>query len=96
MLQFTVIVLYKERAMLLCKLKSYANLVNSTTSSETIASTLPVTRCECERSVSQLRYLKTYLRTIMREERLNGLAMMYVHRNVIGDAMTLLVNFQDD
>ena len=47
-----------------------------------IACTLPVTSTECERSVSRLRYLKTYLRSTMVEERLNGLAMLYVHRDI--------------
>ena len=47
-----------------------------------IACTLSVTSAECERSVSQLRYLKTYLRSTMHEQRLNGLAMMYVHRDI--------------
>ena len=47
-----------------------------------IASTLSVTSAECERSVSRLRYLKTYLRSTMLEERLNGLALMYVHRDI--------------
>ena len=37
-----------------------------------IACTLSVTSAECERSVSRLRYLKTYLRSTMTEERLNG------------------------
>ena len=44
-----------------------------------IAWTLPVTSAECERSVSRLRYLKTYLRSTTTEDRLNGLAMLYVH-----------------
>lgn len=44
-----------------------------------IACTLSV---ECERSVSRLRYLKTYLRNTVTEERLNGLAMLYVHRDI--------------
>ena len=34
-----------------------------------IVSTLPATSCECERSISVLRRLKTYLRTTMAEER---------------------------
>ena len=41
--------------------------------------TLPVTSCECERSISVLRRLKTYLRTTMGQERLTGLALMHVH-----------------
>ena len=41
--------------------------------------TLPVTSCECERSVSVLRRLKSYLRTTMGQDRLTGLALMHVH-----------------
>ena len=44
-----------------------------------IVSTLPVTSCECERSISVLRRLKTYLRTTMAEKRLTGLALMHVN-----------------
>ena len=46
-----------------------------------ILGTIPVTSCECERCVSVLRRLKTYLRSTMLQERLNGLAMMSIHRN---------------
>ena len=41
--------------------------------------TLPVTSCECERSVSALRCLKTYLQSTMGQERLSGLALMHNH-----------------
>ena len=41
----------------------------------TIVDTLPVTSCSCERSCSTLRKLKTFNRTTMLEERLNGLAL---------------------
>ena len=43
-----------------------------------IVSTLPATSCECERIISVLRRLKTYLRTTMAEERLTGSALMHV------------------
>ena len=46
-----------------------------------ILGTIPVTSCECERAISVLRRLKTYLRSSMTQERLNGLAMMSIHRN---------------
>jgi len=42
---------------------------------------LPVTTATAERSFSTLRYLKTYLRNSMGEDRLNGLAHMFVHKN---------------
>lgn len=41
--------------------------------------TKPVTTCECERSVSHLRRLKTFLRTTMDNDRLNGLALMHIY-----------------
>ncbi len=44
-----------------------------------VTCTLPVTSCECERSVSVLRRLKTYLRTTIGQERLTGLALMHIH-----------------
>ena len=37
-----------------------------------IIGTLAVTSCECERSFSALRRLKTYIRSTMVAERLNG------------------------
>ena len=40
---------------------------------------VPVTSCECERSVSRLRRLKTYMRSTMGQDRLNGLALMHTH-----------------
>ena len=38
--------------------------------------TLPVTTCECERSFSQLKLIKTCRRSTMTDDRLNGLAIM--------------------
>ena len=48
-----------------------------------ITGTLPVTSCECERSFSALRRLKTYTRSTMVAERLNGLALLHVHKDII-------------
>ena len=47
-----------------------------------IACTLPVSSAECERSVSQLQYLKMNLRSTTTEDHLNSLAMLYVHRDI--------------
>ena len=44
--------------------------------------TLPVTSCECERSISMLRLVKSPLRSSMGQDRLNGLAMLYYYRSV--------------
>jgi hypothetical protein len=47
-----------------------------------VMATLPVTSCECERSISMLRLVKSPLRSSMGQDRLNGLAMLYYHRLV--------------
>lgn len=44
--------------------------------------TLPVTNAEAERSFSVLKRIKTYLRSTMVEQRLNGLALLAVHREL--------------
>lgn len=43
---------------------------------------LPVTTCDVERSFSALKRVKTAARSSMGEERLNGLALPYVHRDM--------------
>ena len=58
-----------------------------------ILGTIPVTTYECERSISSLRRLKTYLRSTMGEERLNGLAALYVHNNIPVDLEKIIDNF---
>ena len=50
-----------------------------------IACTLPVTTCENERSNSQLKLLKTYLRSTMTEKRLSSLALTKIHRDIVAD-----------
>ncbi|KAK0137692.1 Zinc finger MYM-type protein 1 [Merluccius polli] len=47
-----------------------------------IAVTLPVTVASAERSFSKLKLLKTYLRSTMTQERLNGLALMSINQEV--------------
>ena len=42
---------------------------------------IPVTSCESERSFSALKRLKSYTRTTMGQDRLNGLALMHIHRD---------------
>ena len=48
-----------------------------------IIGTLPATSCECEISFSALGRLKTYTRSTMIAERLNGLALLHVHKDII-------------
>ena len=47
-----------------------------------IMCTIPVTSCEAERSFSALRRLKTFLRSTISEDRLNGLALLNIHRDI--------------
>ena len=60
-----------------------------------IAYTLPVTTCETKRANSQLKLLKTYLRSTMTEERLTSLAMIKIHRDRVAnlDFDKLVVDF---
>ena len=44
--------------------------------------TLPVTTATNKRSFSALKYLKTYLRNTTKEVRIDGLALLYVHRDI--------------
>jgi hypothetical protein len=43
--------------------------------------TIPVNSCQCERSFSCLKRLKTYLRNSMGQERLSGIALLNIERN---------------
>ena len=45
----------------------------------------PVTTCECERSFSALRRLKTWLRNSMSQQRLNHTSVGNVHRNLLDE-----------
>ncbi|CAH1111156.1 unnamed protein product [Psylliodes chrysocephalus] len=47
-----------------------------------IMATLSVTTFSCERSFSSLKFLKNYLRNATSEDRLNGLALMYIHPDI--------------
>lgn len=58
-----------------------------------IFSTLPVTTCTPERTFSTLKRLKTYLRNSCNEERLTGLALMSVHRDINIDNEEIINTF---
>ena len=47
-----------------------------------ILAVLPVTTCSCERSISALRRMKTYLRSTMTQERFNGLAFLNCYMSI--------------
>ncbi|XP_060864369.1 52 kDa repressor of the inhibitor of the protein kinase-like [Metopolophium dirhodum] len=48
----------------------------------TILSVIPITTASAERSFSSLKRIKTYLRSTMSQERLNGLAMLHINKNI--------------
>lgn len=52
-----------------------------------------ITSVECECFISHLQFLKTYLHSSMDEERLNGLTMLFVHRDIICIADMILDYF---
>jgi hypothetical protein len=58
-----------------------------------IFSTLPVTTCSAERAFSAMKLLKTYLRNAMSDERLTGLALMYIHPEIDIDPHTVVDRF---
>ena len=45
--------------------------------------TIPITVASAERSFSKLKLLKSYLRSTMTQERLNGLALMTIESNIL-------------
>ena len=47
-----------------------------------IFATLPVTTASSERSFSALKMLKSYLRATMTQQRMNGLSMLHVHKDL--------------
>ena len=55
--------------------------------------TIPVNSCECERSFSALKRLKTYLRNSMREERLSGLAILNIEKDVEINMEQIVIDF---
>jgi hypothetical protein len=58
-----------------------------------ISAVFPVTSCECERSISTLRLLKTYLRSTMSQGRLTSLALMYIHRDIPVNTQKIVADF---
>ncbi|XP_028416223.1 52 kDa repressor of the inhibitor of the protein kinase-like [Dendronephthya gigantea] len=61
-----------------------------------ILATLSITSCECERSISVLRELKNYKRSTMVSDRLNGLAMMRIHQEIVPSTSDIINKFAED
>ncbi|CAK1578303.1 unnamed protein product [Parnassius mnemosyne] len=58
-----------------------------------IMATVPVSVATAERSFSTLRRIKSLLRTSMVEDRLTGLALLHVHKNVAIDVNDVITRF---
>lgn len=58
-----------------------------------IAATIPVTTCEAERSFSAMKIIKNRLRSTMTDNRLNGLSLMYIHKEVEISAEVVIEEF---
>ena len=69
---------YIEQTLTLCDKTLYPALYTLFR----IFGTIPVTSCTAERSFSKLRLLKTHHRSTMQEERLNGLAMLAIRKDI--------------
>ena len=52
--------------------------------------TLPITTCECEWSFSSLRIVKTWDHSTMTNARLNGLALLFIHREIDLDVSEII------
>ena len=58
-----------------------------------ILATLPVSTATAERSFSTLKKIKSYIRNSTSESRLNGLALLSVHREIVVDPQEVLRRF---
>ena len=52
--------------------------------------TLPITTCEYERSFSSLRIVKTWDRSTTANARLNGVALLFIHREIDLDVSEII------
>ena len=55
--------------------------------------TVPVTSCSAERAFSAMKVLKNFLRNRMRDERLTGLALLYIHQEIGVDIEEVINRF---
>lgn len=58
-----------------------------------ILCTLPVTSCSAERSFSGLKRIKSAIRSSMTTERLSGLTLLHLHRDIPIDIQTAIDEF---
>ena len=55
--------------------------------------TVPATSCECERTISIIRLLKSYLRSTMSQERFSSLALLHARRDFVLDLDAIVDKF---
>lgn len=72
-----------------CDINMYPNIIFFLC----IMATLPVRVATAERSFSTLRRIKSWLRSSMVEDRLTGLALLHVHKNVPIDVNDVITGF---
>lgn len=72
-----------------CDINMYPNIIIFLC----IMATLPVRVATAERSFSTLRRIKSWLRSSMVEDRLTGLALLHVHKNVPIDVNDVITGF---
>ena len=58
-----------------------------------ILATIPITSCECERAFSDMKFIKSSLRSTMSQGRLNGLCLMNCHLDKTPDPMAVCEKF---
>ena len=58
-----------------------------------ILGTIPVSSCACERSFSSMKLLQTCNRSTMTNNRLNALAMLYIHLDIHPSSAEVLKTF---
>lgn len=61
-----------------------------------LMATIPVTSCCVERSFSALKRIKTEIRSVMKEDRLEGLSMLEIHKDVLVEVDQVIDDFARD
>ena len=60
-----------------------------------VLGTLSVTTCTCEPSFSSMRRLKTYTRSTLISDRLNGITLTHVHQEIVPDVEKVIDLFAE-
>ena len=60
-----------------------------------ILAVIPITTCSCEKRISTIRRLKDYKRSTMGQLRLNGLALLHIHKDISVTADEVVTEFSN-